>query len=142
LTASHVGKVRFMIILAPPHPPPSKIFLSLSLSLSLSLPVRSVAAERGRAVAEYAGLVAKHTGHATEYTSVVGSDTSGGTGPGCSSSSSSSSNCGAFRIRRRDQAAAHEKKEKNDSQRTRRVSRKDSEVKHSAFFCSRAYLSL
>jgi hypothetical protein len=36
LTASHVGKVRFMIILAPPHPPPSKIFLSLSLSLSLS----------------------------------------------------------------------------------------------------------
>jgi hypothetical protein len=64
--------VRF--ILAPPPPP--------KLSLSLSLLVRSVAAERGRAVAEYAGLVAKHTGYATEYTSVVGGFTSGGAGRG------------------------------------------------------------
>jgi len=65
--------VRFIL---PPHPLPSS-----KISLSLSLPVRSVAAERGRAIAEYAGLVAKHTGYATEYTNVVGSFTSrsGGT---------------------------------------------------------------
>jgi hypothetical protein len=71
LTASHCGEGEIHIGTTSP----SKTF-------SLSLLVRSVAAERGRAVAEYAGLVAKHTGHATEYASVVGSFTSGGTGRG------------------------------------------------------------